>query len=57
MVLSMLDTLCRIMTVDVVFWVWVHSGSLRWALKIKTSRPVFNVRGKKNNPGDEPERM
>ena len=29
----------------------------RWVLKIKTSRPGFKVRGKKNNTGDELKRL
>ena len=29
----------------------------RWVLKIKTSRPGFKVRGKKNNMGDELKRL
>ena len=35
----------------------LHVCASRWVLKIKTSRPGFKVRGKKNNMGDELKRM
>ena len=35
----------------------LHVCASRWVLKIKTSRPGFKVRGKKNNMGDELKRL
>ena len=38
-------------------FIQTRTGGSRWVLKIKTSRPGFKVRGKKNNTGDELKRL